>query len=157
MESFQYKNLIFPMLIVLPALHQQPKFLCLFLSKVINENIKWVLINTWVTPLGAPSSLADFINFHLSLSLFNFLFLFYFYTFLLPLIMSRQTPCGTDILYLNKIYIYRAHLLQEVVHLILNIWSVCYDLPLKSSPSRRLQGSLVLTQYSEVTKRCLLS
>lgn len=51
MESFHYKNLIFPMLTVLPVLHQQVKFLCIFLSKVINENINRVLtsasVSTW--------------------------------------------------------------------------------------------------------------
>ena len=49
-ESFHYKNLIFPMLTMLPVLHQRLKFLCIFLSKV-NENIKWVLtsasVSTW--------------------------------------------------------------------------------------------------------------
>lgn len=49
MESFHYKNLIFPMLTVLPVLHQQVKFLCIFLSKIISENIKRVLnsVPTW--------------------------------------------------------------------------------------------------------------
>jgi len=53
MESFHYKNLIFPMLTMLSVLHQQVKFLCILLSKVIHENIKRVLTNasmsTWIS------------------------------------------------------------------------------------------------------------